>query len=268
MQFRASSISKEVGVPAILIALLSFGLLSGNAQGQVIETETARLLRQGGWKFGANFEYQTSSDGSESAIPFLVEYGIRDDLELTLEPTPYVRIAPKSSSGATGFGDTELTLTYLFSKETDNLPAFAVATEVKFPTTKNDLIGTGETDYTAYLIASKRFGDFDVHAHLSYTISGDPSGVNLDNVYGFGLASVYRINPEWEVFGEVLGNTSAMGGEGGSGESSLTPEASTSELSGTIGVGRFFDNGLLIHAAISEDTNSATQLRIGFVYSF
>ena len=61
-------------------------------------------------------------------------------------------------------------------KQRPYLPALAVAGEVKVPTSRNTLIGTGEVDYTPYLIASKRFGNFDVHANVGYALLGEPPG--------------------------------------------------------------------------------------------
>lgn len=75
-----------------------------------------------------------------------------------MEPAFYTAIRPKVGPHATGAGDTEVTLTHLFFNERATLPALAIAGEVKFPTAKDKLIGTGKTDYTGYLIASKRVG--------------------------------------------------------------------------------------------------------------
>jgi hypothetical protein len=58
------------------------------ARAQELETETARLLKAGAVKGGAGFEYQTSSDGSESAVPAFIEGGLLDRLELVIEPVP------------------------------------------------------------------------------------------------------------------------------------------------------------------------------------
>ena len=75
------------------------------AGAQILETETARPLGKGTLEVGTNFEYQTSSEGHESALPMAVEYGFTDRFELLLEPVAYTAIRPKAGQRATGVGD-------------------------------------------------------------------------------------------------------------------------------------------------------------------
>ncbi len=102
----------------VSVAITSVGLmvpLVCNAQ--ILETETARPLGRGGLEVGSNFEYQTSSEGHEIALPFAVEYGFTDRLEMLVEPVAYTAIRPKVGTRATGVGDVEVTLTYLARRE-------------------------------------------------------------------------------------------------------------------------------------------------------
>jgi hypothetical protein len=157
------------------VALMAAQTISpAQAASQILETETARSIGRGGFELGSNFEYQVSSEGYEIALPFAFEYGLSDRLELLVEPVAYTAIRPKVGPRATGGGDLETTLTYLARQETVGAPAIALAGEVKFPTTKNTLIGTGKTDFAAYLIGSKRFNRLDTHANVGYTIVGRP----------------------------------------------------------------------------------------------
>src|ERR1700732_835323 len=102
------------------------------AWGQILETETARPVGKGVFEIGSNFEYQVSSEGHEVALPFAVEYGFTDRLELLVEPVAYTAIRPKVGTRATGGGDLETTLTYLMVRETGGAPAVALAGEIKF----------------------------------------------------------------------------------------------------------------------------------------
>ncbi len=65
--------------------------------------------------------------------------------------------------------DLFITLSYLFAPEKGRRPALATVGEVKVPTARNILIGTGQADFTTHLIDSKRFGRFDTHANVGYT---------------------------------------------------------------------------------------------------
>ena len=205
---RAARFTRQFARP-VAVALFGGALLAGRAQAQMLETETARLLHADAWELGATFEYQTSSDGTEAALPLQLLYGYSDRLELQVEPVPFTQVSPKHGSRARGLGDTEATVSYLLTGETDVWPAFAFAAEVKLPTADNNQIGTGETDWTAYAIASKRFGNFDFHANLSNTFAGQPRGQTLPDFVGYNIAAVYKPNDDYEFFAEFQGNAAS-----------------------------------------------------------
>jgi hypothetical protein len=247
-------------VPALLVCF------AGTAAGQVLETETARLLPAHWWKIGSAFEFQTSSEGREAAIPFAFEYGLSNRLELVIEPVPYTAIRPNAGRHATGRGDLEATLTALVRHETHSIPALAVAAEVKFATARDSLIGSGEPDYTGYLIASKRFGAIDTHFNLAYTIVGQQDTVPLNNIVSFAVAGVYHPSPRTQLFGEVLGNTGAVPGSGE--QANGAPEVAGGELVGTVGAGRELGGGVLLYLGVSYDNNNAVLFRPGVTWRF
>jgi hypothetical protein len=235
---------------------------------QQLETETARLLPSHVLQAGGNFEFQTSSDGHETAIPFAFEYGISNRLELMVEPVVYTSIHPAIGSAATGVGDLETTLTYLMRPESPGFPALAVAGELKIPTAKNQLIGSGQTDYAAYLIASKRVGRIDLHFNVGYTVVGNSATTTLDNIFNFAAAGVYQLGARTELFGEILANTSAAPGTSVTAiETSATPEAAAGQISGTLGLGRYVARSLLLSASVSYDNNGAVLFRPGFAFT-
>ena len=244
--------------PALLV------LTAGAGAAQTLETETARLLPAHWWKIGNAFEFQTSREGTEAATPIAIEYGITNRLELLVEPVPYTAIRPRLGRRAIGVGDIEMTLTALVRPETRSRPALAVAAELKVPTAHDSLIGSGEPDYTAYVIASKRLGPIDTHVNLAYTLVGRQDKVQVNNIVSFAAAGVYRPSARVQLFGEVLGNTAAVTGS----ESSTAPEVAGGELSGTLGVGRDVGRGLLLYFAVSYDTNNAMLVRPGLTLRF
>jgi outer membrane putative beta-barrel porin/alpha-amylase len=234
---------------------------------QILETETARPVGRGTLELGTNFEYQTSSEGSESALPMAVEYGFTDRFELLLEPVAYTAIRPKVGQQATGVGDMELTATYLARHESGGTPALALAGEVKFPTANNTLIGTGKTDLAGYLIASKQFGRFDTHANIGYTIVGRPAGAQLKNIFNFALASEMRLGSNAELFGEILGNTASSSTSEPTGPvppGGVTPEAPSGEVVGSLGIAKYVLPGLRLSMGLSVDNNGAVLFRPGF----
>jgi hypothetical protein len=217
----------------VAVAAAALALATGTAAqaGQPLETETARLPAQGHGNLQFVFEHQSSSTGKESAFPLAFEFGITDRLELAVEPVVFTSIRPTVGNRARGFGDTEVTLTYLLSHESGGMPAFAIAGEVKLPTTHNPLIGTGGTDFRVVGIASKRFGPVDVHANLGYTIVGNYGGIHFGNVFDYALAAEYDVSPRLTLMTEVLG-TVASGNESLAGPAQ---EAAAHGVTGLIG---------------------------------
>jgi outer membrane putative beta-barrel porin/alpha-amylase len=241
----------------------------GMCMAQILETETARPLGRGVLELGTNFEYQTSSEGSETALPLAVEYGVGDRWELLVEPVAYTAIRPKVGTRATGIGDMELTVTYLARRESGGTPAVALAGEVKFPTARNTLIGTGKTDLAGYLIASKRLGRFDTHANLGYTIVGHPAGAQLKNIFNFALASELSLGTRSELYGEILANTASSSAAEPTGpvvSGTSTPEAPSGEIVTSIGVARYVVPSLRLSLGLSVDNNGAVLFRPGFTW--
>jgi hypothetical protein len=225
--------------------------------GQPLETETARLPLQGHGDAQFVFEYQTSSEGKESAFPLAFEYGITDRLELAVEPVVYTSIRQRGGPRAGGFGDTEATLTYLIVSETTSMPALAIAGEVKVPTTKDPIIGTGGTDFRVIGIASKRFGRVDVHANLGYTFVGGYRGSHLGNVFDYALAAEYILTNRVTLMSEVLGTLS-------SGKEDLpgsAQEAASNSVTGLLGAEYRLTPGLGIELGVTYDNNHAWLFR-------
>jgi len=269
--------NRFIFITAIIGAMVAITTL-GTAQ--ELETETARLLKQGKIETSVGLEYQTSYEGIETAVPLVFEVGLLDRLELMLEPVVYTAIRPKKGPGATGIGDLEVTFTGLAVEESRIFPALAFAAEVKIPTTKNPLIGTGKFDYTWYLILSKQFGHLDTHFNLGYTLTGKPTGVNVKNVWSFATAARYLIGEKYDVFAEVVGHTSPSrggggdsgggGGEsgGGGGEGSNSSELSGWEVAGTVGAGWDVTPSVHLFLSLTCDNNSALLVHPGVTFKW
>jgi hypothetical protein len=75
---------------------------------QPLETETARLPAKGHGDVQLEFEYATSDEGRDIAVPVLLEYGITDRLKFVIEPDLYASTKPKVGRGFHGFGETEV----------------------------------------------------------------------------------------------------------------------------------------------------------------
>ncbi len=241
--------------------------------GQPLETETARLPAKGKGTIGSSFELQSSSEGKETAWPWIFEYGVTDRIEFAVEPVAHASIHPKTGRTTSGFGDLEATATFLLARETTKLPAIAFAAEVKLPFAKDRLLGTGKTDFAGYLIVSRNFRNVDVHGNVGYTILGRPQGISLNNIFSFAVAGEYHANAKWDFVGELFANTSAAPGLGESGGAPKTPAEQTAELAGGEA---FIMLGSRLHVSptfsfdlgLVYDNNSAFLVRPGVTIGF
>lgn len=249
------------------LVFIAIGIARLNAQ--VLETEESLPLQPGQIEIGAGLEFQTSKEGYETALPISAEFGLAKKLTLLVEPVPYTNIHPKTGRKATGLGDLELTLFYQVVKEKRILPSISISAEVKLPTAKNTLIGTGKTDFTPYIIASKTTGKFFTSANLSYTFLGKPPGVSAGNLFNYALGTIFTLSPKSILFGEIYGNTSAFGGVDIPEDSVVNnPSVNTSEISGgetvgSFGYGFYLKPALLLSLGISYDNNQAVLFRPG-----
>jgi hypothetical protein len=264
-----SSTRGQITKLILLVLAPLFISLNVHAQ-QPLETETARPLKAGVVELQTTFEYQTSSAGNERALPLGFEYGITDRLSLLVEPVFYTSIRPKVGRSATGFGDLEATLSYLVVGERRRLPALEIAGEVKAPTARNALIGTGKTDLAAYLFASKRFGKFDTHANIGYTFVGKPAGTQLDNIINFAFAGEYFLNRKLDLVAEFLANTSSGPGEANASlnPNPSTPEAAAGEMVGMLGFRYHIRPNIALALGINYDNNHAVLIRSGVTFDF
>jgi hypothetical protein len=257
-----------------LFALLTLTSLSMTSfASSPLETETARMPKAGIFEADFAVEYQTSDEGNESAIPLAFEYGITDRLMLLVEPVVYAAIRPDTGKKATGIGDLETTLMYLVSEETDRLPAIALAGEIKFPTAKNELIGTGKTDVTPFIVFSKRFNQFDAHANIGYNFLGSPKGVELKNTISYAVAVEYHATEKMDIVGEFYGNTSPVADETADGAEPNTDITTAPEIGGaeqvfSVGFRYRLKPGVTISFGVSRDNNQATLFRPAITYIF
>jgi len=255
----------------IVALLLIFSSYTSTLSAQVLETEDSRPLAVGQWVAGTAIEFQTSKDGTETAIPFGIEYGLTHRFTILIEPVVYTKIHNKIGNSATGIGDLEFTIFYQLLKEKKIMPAISLSAEVKFPTAKNSLIGTGKTDFTPFLIASKNIGKFYTSLNLSYTFLGKPAGVVAGNLFNYAVGTIYNASEKNIFFGEIYGNTSAFGTDvpeiTGINNSANTPEISGGELVGSLGYGRYVGKKLLLSFGISYDNNHAILFRQGIEWS-
>ncbi|MDQ6724380.1 MAG: hypothetical protein M3Z01_08985 [Thermoproteota archaeon] len=265
--------SMEMKIKKIILCFILLAyFLPGKLFAQVLETEESKPLLPGQFEIGTGLEFQTSKEGTETALPLAIEYGLSKKFTLLVEPVGFTSILPKAGPHAKGLGDLEITLFYQIVQEKKWLPSFSVSGEVKIPTANNSLIGTGKMDYTPFLIMSKTMKKFYTSVNLSYTFLGNPTGVVANNLFNYAIGTIFTASPKSILFAEVYGNTSALGAadtpEGTIVTTTNSHEIAGNETVGAIGFGYYAKKELLLSLGISYDNNNAILFRPGIEWKF
>jgi hypothetical protein len=229
---------------------------------QPLETETARLPARHELVVNAAYEFQSSTQGTEHAVPFALEYGLSDRWNLLVEPVFFTAILPRPGARALGVGDLEVTSQFLVVAEGHTLPALAIAAEEKFPTAANRAIGTGRADFTPYLIASKRLGNFEAHVNVGYSFMGRPVGLQVQNTLNLAAAVERHFPHGLDAMAEVLSTSASLSG----GEGLVNPNAP--ELAGAeqvvmVGVRQHYRRNTWWSLAVTYDNTNAVLIRPG-----
>ena len=110
----------------ILAALSLASLLPNKIFAQVLETEESKPLAAKQFEIGTGLEFQKSKEGTETALPLAIEYGLSEKFTLLVEPVGFTNIQPKTGTVAKGIGDLEVTLFYQVLAEKKSFPSSRV----------------------------------------------------------------------------------------------------------------------------------------------
>lgn len=258
--FEQKSMRFILGISIILPALI---------YGQALETEESLPLKQGQFEVGSGLEFQTSKEGRETALPLAIECGLLDKLTLLVEPVGFTSINPKIGQQAQGIGDLEVSLLFQILHEKTIIPSISLAGEVKLPTARNRLIGSGKTDYTPFLVISKTTGMFFTSINLGYSFVGKPQGVNANDQINYAVGTMFSPTPRNHLYAEIYGNTAATETP----DTASASAAGSTELSGgetvaSIAYGFDIVNGLQLSFGVSYDNNNALLFRPGIDWKF
>lgn len=96
-----------------------------------------------------------------------------------------------------GLGDIVLGTTYSAFQSDVNQLYIDVGAKVKVPTASESKgLGTGKTDYTVSTDIYKTVEKLTFLGTVGYRVLGDPSGVNLNNVWFSTIGGVYKFDPQ------------------------------------------------------------------------
>ncbi len=175
-------------------------------------------LAEGGFTFTTGVDYSSGKYGQSQStdityVPFIGKYEINDTtIKLTV---PWVKITGpgdvvggsgpvvlgKSNRPITtesGLGDIVLSASQTIAQIGRIKPLMLDVTgKIKFATASESKgLGTGENDYTISLDAYKSVAHgLTLFGDVGYKVLGDPSGINLNNVWFSSVGASYKIHP-------------------------------------------------------------------------
>ena len=170
-----------------------------------LSTEDTGIPDKGALEVESGFTYTRESNESNNFNFSLVSiYGLLENMALCVE-LPFDVINPDDGETEGGFSDTTLALKTSLLPEGEILPSFLLKTIVKLPTGDEDKgLGSGETDTTLLMVASKTVGHATLHGNIGYTFIG--GGSNDDNII-YGIALEYSVIPKLALVGEAFMET-------------------------------------------------------------
>ena len=166
--------------------------------------------------FSVGYDYSTGSYGNTSDtdihyIPFSLSYkAFPWNLKLTV---PYIRITgPGGVVGGVdgglvigtgsnkrmteqGIGDVVVSTSYALDTLWDSGPFVDLTGKIKFATADEEKgLGTGENDYSLQIDVANTYGQVTPFATLGYKFMGDPSGIELDDIWFGSVGFDYKIS--------------------------------------------------------------------------
>lgn len=155
-------------------------------------------------------KYGQAEDTKITYVPFTGKYEVNRwtfkatvpyiQIEGPANVTPDSRVVVNGArpvrSKESGLGDTVLGASYNALSNLEQQLYIDVGGKVKLPTADEAKgLGSGKTDYSIYTDVYKTQGNITWLGTLGYKIFGDPTGINLNNVFYGSAGLSYKLSP-------------------------------------------------------------------------
>jgi hypothetical protein len=191
-------------------AALCLGLLAGDDAHASLARNAAgpkNMGEEGVWVVDTAGEVGTDPEGNAWNFETGAQYQIGNRLQVLGEAIVFEQLNPDSGESSSGFGDLDLTLSWLaVFAEGPALPSIVPAFKVKLPTSSSDE-GTGEFDYSALLILEKEWGELATTVETEYLMPGSPEDESFNNQFIYTFTVEYGLSNLLAVYAEAFGNS-------------------------------------------------------------
>ena len=197
----------RVLVTAIFVTAVAFNPAYAGIENRPLDSDEAETLPPGTVSVSFGPVHAKEDDGDvEINLSLDLTYGITKNFEVGID-IPSLFLSPQEGNDTEGFGDVSLRPEWVFYQESRMLPSLSMAGTVKFPTgSERKGLGSGLTDYTVELLASKSFGptmgekSMLLSVNLTHTFVG-----GADDIFSPSANMAYFVNDNLTVVGELLG---------------------------------------------------------------
>jgi len=178
--------------------------------------DDAYVMDKGSAYVALGYAYARYPDSTnEKDIPVNAGYGLTESLEVTLD-LPYTRTFPTEGPSEEGLGDLAIRPEWAAVAETESIPQISLALTVKFDTATHG-VGSGTTDYGAFMNASKRLGKITVNTNIGYNFREEASdstfvGASLDYKVTDTLSLISEIWAEVPTKADIHQTTEILAG--------------------------------------------------------
>ncbi len=216
----------------ILVGFLQFGLLF--AQQRPLVTERAEIVEKGHVLFDLGFDYLEDAKfrlsglrgnlfrvgvvgarwGVGERVEVQAQWVVQDILNIEARsPAPFSDRLNFSGNTTHDVGDLVLGTKLLLAKEEGNRPAIGFRFGMQLPNAENESgLGNDETDAFGSFILEKGIGKGRIIGNLGVAILGDPvTPAAQDDLYTYGLAVIYPIQPSVNLVADAYGRVGAGG---------------------------------------------------------
>jgi hypothetical protein len=152
-------------------------------------------------------ELESETDGKVWLAETDVQYQLGDRFQFLIEGVLFESQQPDAGQRASGFGDTDVTLSWLAVEGTRAVPSVVFGARAKLPTASHEDIGTGKPDFGALLVLGRESGELELSLEAEYTTFGNSGGVERKNQFAYAFTAEYGLNDFLAVYGEVFGNS-------------------------------------------------------------
>lgn len=227
----------------VTVLFFVFSAINLHAQQRPLQTDDPQLVPSGDIRLQGGFEFLQNQTFSLSGLrgdltrlgvlgvfvgagPY-VEFQVTGTLlnSLNVERrfpafgTPRLNFSGNSTSDV---GDFTLAAKFKLLGEKDSVPAVGFRFGVELPNAGNESgLGNDQTNFYASVLIGKSFGRFRSFANLGLAILDNPTSVGSQkDLFTYGVAATYALNPRWTLVSELNGRT-GPGGPGTNDQSQL-----------------------------------------------